>query len=185
MVLSISALVLSRRSHVELPSAGWCAVAVKKFSSLHVENSLRGLQCLLLLMIYAMHSPSSHFNAWSINYQCIAMVIDLGLQREPSRVTSLSRLQREMRTRIFWVVYSLDRKLSTMMGRPIGLRDEACDLRVCISLCHFDCARSLTVSQSYRLKSMMNSSNKALLLRSPRSRPAIWLMLFISSSLPG
>ena len=136
MVLSISALILSRRSHVELPSAGWCAAAVKKFSSLHVENSLRGLQCLLLLMIYAMHSPSSHFNAWSINYQCIAMVIDLGLQREPPRATSLSRLQREMRTRIFWVVYSLDRKLSTMMGRPIGLRDEACDLRVCVCWCH-------------------------------------------------
>lgn len=130
MVLSISALILSRRSHVELPSAGWCAAAVKKFSSLHVENSLRGLQCLLLLIIYSMHSPSSHFNAWSINYQCIAMVIDLGLQREPSRAASLSFFQKEMRTRIFWVVYSLDRKLSTMMGRPIGLRDEACDLRV-------------------------------------------------------
>jgi hypothetical protein len=130
MVLSISALVLSRRSHVELPSAGWCAAAVNKFSSLHVENSLQGLQCLLLLMVYAMHSPSSHFNAWSINYQCIAMVIDLGLQREPSRAAPLSFFQKEMRTRVFWVVYSLDRKLSTMMGRPIGLRDEACDLRV-------------------------------------------------------
>jgi hypothetical protein len=138
MVLSISALILSRRSHVELPSAGWCAAAVKRFSSLHVGNSMRGLQCLLLLMIYAMDSPSSHFNAWSINYQCIAMVIDLGLQRKPSRATSLSFLQREMRTRIFWVVYSLDRMLSTMMGRPIGLRDEACDLRVSIHLCHHD-----------------------------------------------
>lgn len=146
MVLSISALILSRRSHVELPSAGWCAAAVKKFSSLHVESSMRGLQCLLLLMIYAMHSPSSHFNAWSINYQCIAMVIDLGLQREPSRAISLSLLQREMRTRIFWVVYSLDRKLSTMMGRPIGLRDEACDLRVCIHLCGIECGQSLIVS---------------------------------------
>jgi hypothetical protein len=132
MVLSISALILSRRSHVELPSAGWCAAAVNKFSSLHVENSLRGLQCLLLLMVYAMHSPSSHFNAWNVNYQCIAMVIDLGLQREPSRAASLSFFQKEMRTRVFWVVYSLDRKLSTMMGRPIGLRDEACDLRVSI-----------------------------------------------------
>lgn len=130
MVLSISALVLSRRSHVELPSAGWCAAAVERFSSLHVENSLRGLQCLLLLIIYAMHSPSSKFNVWSLNYQCIAMVVDLGLQREPSKSSSLTRLQKEMRTRIFWVVYSLDRKLSTMMGRPIGLRDEACDLRV-------------------------------------------------------
>jgi hypothetical protein len=145
MVLSISALILSRRSHVELPSAGWCAAAVKRFSSLHVENSMRGLQCLLLLMIYAIHSPSSHFNAWSINYQCIAMVIDLGLQREPSRGSSLSLLQREMRTRIFWVVYSLDRKLSTMMGRPIGLRDEACDLRVSIDLWHHKYARSLIV----------------------------------------
>jgi hypothetical protein len=143
MVLSISALMLSRRSHVELPSAGWCAAAVKKFSSLRVENSSRGLQCLLLLMIYTMHSPSSHFNAWSINYQCIAMVIDLGLQREPSRGTSLSLLQREMRTRIFWVVYSLDRKLSTMMGRPIGLRDEACDLRVGAYPCLQDYARLL------------------------------------------
>jgi hypothetical protein len=95
-----------------------------------------------------MHSPSSHFNAWSINYQCIAMVIDLGLQREPSRAISLSLLQREMRTRIFWVVYSLDRKLSTMMGRPIGLRDEACDLRVCVSLCHLDYAQSLTLRQA-------------------------------------
>jgi hypothetical protein len=142
MVLSISALVLSRRSHVELPSAGWCAAAVDKFSSLHVENSLRGLQCLLLLTIYAMHSPSSQFNAWSINYQCIAMVIDLGLQREPSRIASLSFLQKEMRTRVFWVVYSLDRKLSTMMGRPIGLRDEACDLRASILFSY--CAPSVT-----------------------------------------
>lgn len=130
MVLSISALVLSRRSHVELPAAGWCASAVKNFSSLQVENSLRGLQCLLLLIVYAMHSPSSNFNAWSMNYQCIAMVLDLGLQREPSRASALTCFQRQMRTRIFWVVYSLDRKLSTMMGRPIGLRDEACDLRV-------------------------------------------------------
>lgn len=185
MVLSISALVVSRRSHVELPSAGWCAAAVEKFSSLHVESSMRGLQCLLLLMIYAMHSPSSHFNAWSINYQCIAMVIDLGLQREPSRSNSLSLLQREMRTRIFWVVYSLDRKLSTMMGRPIGVRDEACDLRVSTCLCYLDCAQSLTVSKSCQSKPMMIVSNKTLPIRITQSRRVTWLMLFISSSLPG
>jgi hypothetical protein len=184
MVLSISALIISRRSHVELPSAGWCAAAVKNFSSLHVESSMRGLQCLLLLMIYAMHSPSSHFNAWSINYQCIAMVIDLGLQREPSRAISLSLLQREMRTRIFWVVYSLDRKLSTMMGRPIGLRDEACDLRVCVFLCHLDYAQSLTLSSSCRFKPVMIVSNKVLPPCMAQSRRVTWLMLFISSSLP-
>lgn len=60
------------------------------------------------------------------------MVLDLGLQRDPPNTAPLSRFQREMRTRIFMVVYSLDRRLATMMGRPIGLRDEACDLRVSI-----------------------------------------------------
>jgi hypothetical protein len=130
MVLSISAIILSRRSRVDLPGAAWCAVALEHFAHLQVEGSVHGLQCLLLLLIYAMHSSSSRFNAWHINYQCLAMVLDLGLQRDPPDTASLSQFQREMRTRIFMSVYSLDRKLATMMGRPIGLRDEACDLRV-------------------------------------------------------
>ena len=130
MVLSISATILSRRSRVDLPGAGWCAAALEHFAHLQVEGSVHGLQCLLLLLIYAMHSSSSRFNAWHINYQCLSMILDLGLQRDPPETASLSQFQREMRTRIFMSVYSLDRKLATMMGRPIGLRDEACDLRV-------------------------------------------------------
>jgi hypothetical protein len=130
MVLSISAIILSRRSRVDLPGAGWCAAALEHFAHVQVEGSVHGLQCLILLLIYAMHSSSSRFNAWHINYQCLAMVLDLGLQRDPPETASLSQFQREMRTRIFMSVYSLDRKLATMMGRPIGLRDEACDLRV-------------------------------------------------------
>jgi hypothetical protein len=134
MVLSISAIILSRRSRVDLPGAAWCAAALEHFAHLQVEGSVHGLQCLLLLLIYAMHSSSSRFNAWHINYQCLAMVLDLGLQRDPPDTASLSQFQREMRTRIFMSVYSLDRKLATMMGRPIGLRDEACDLRVSCSV---------------------------------------------------
>jgi hypothetical protein len=130
MVLSISAIILSRRSRVDLPAAAWCAAALEHFAHVQVEGSVHGLQCLLLMLIYAMHSSSSRFNAWHINYQCLAMVLDLGLQRDPPDTASLSQFQREMRTRIFMSVYSLDRKLATMMGRPIGLRDEACDLRV-------------------------------------------------------
>lgn len=130
MVLSISALIRSRHCRVELPSAAWCATAMSRFADLNFENSTEGLQCLLLLLIYTMHNPSSNFNAWHLSYLCIAMVLDLGLQRNASHATTLSPFQKEMRKRIFWVVYSLDRRLSTMMGRPIGLRDEACDVRV-------------------------------------------------------
>lgn len=128
MVLSIAALIVSRRARVPLPATGWCTAAMRHFPDIPIESSLQGLQCLILMLIFAMHDPSPCFSAWHLNYQCIAMVLDLGLQRDCRE--TMSMLDKEMRTRVFWVVYTLDRKISTMMGRPIGIRDEACDLRV-------------------------------------------------------
>jgi hypothetical protein len=130
MVLAISSIMLSRRDRVVLPSEGWAAMAMTLFEKEPIECSTRGLQCLLLLHVWGMHSPTTKLNIWYLNYQCIAMVVDLGLQRDVTSALSISPLDQEMRTRLFWVVYSLDRSLCTMMGRPIGLRDEACDLRV-------------------------------------------------------
>jgi len=130
MVLAISSIMLSRRDRVALPSEGWAAMAISFFEKNPIESSTRGLQCLLLLHVWGMHSPATKLNIWYLNYQCIAMVVDLGLQRDVKSASSISPFDQEMRTRLFWVVYSLDRSLCTMMGRPIGLRDEACDLRV-------------------------------------------------------
>jgi hypothetical protein len=132
MVLAIAATVLSRRLKVSLPSAGYCANAMKYFDKIYLENSLRGLQSLLLLLVYTLNSPSMGLNVWYLNYQCIAALLDLGLQRDLKSGKSISLLEQEMRTRTFWVIYSLDRSVATMMGRPIGLRDEACELRVCL-----------------------------------------------------
>ncbi|KID68061.1 Transcription factor, fungi, partial [Metarhizium hybridum] len=56
--------------------------------------------------------------------------VDLGLQRDVTTQAGISLLEQEMRTRIFWVVFMMDRIIATTMGRPIGLRDEACDLRL-------------------------------------------------------
>jgi hypothetical protein len=130
MVLAISTTILSRRLKTPLSAEGYCAAAMTYFDQIQIEGSLEGLQCLLLLQIYALNNSSLGLNLWYLNYQCIASVLDLGLQRDVRAGKSLSMLTQEMRTRIFWVVYSLDRTLATIMGRPIGLRDEACELRV-------------------------------------------------------
>ena len=130
MVLAISATILSRRLKAPLSAEGYCASAMAYFEKIQIEGSLEGLQCLLLLQIYALNNPSIGLNVWYLNYQSIASVLDLGLQRDVRAGQSLSMLTQEMRSRIFWVVYSLDRTLATIMGRPIGLRDEACELRV-------------------------------------------------------
>jgi hypothetical protein len=133
MVLAIAASDLSRRFRIRLPAEGYYTAATQYFEGACAEGSLEGLQSLLLLMVYALHNPSCCVNIWSLNYQCLGALIDLGLQRDvrASSAFPISFLEQEMRTRIFWVVYSFDRTLGTMMGRPIGVRDEACELRVC------------------------------------------------------
>lgn len=130
MVLAIGATVLSRRLKIPLSSEGFCASAMKYFDKFCIENSLKGLQSLLLLLMYTLNSSSMGLNVWYLNYQCIAALLDLGLQRDVRSGKTMSVLDQELRTRTFWVIYSLDRSVATMMGRPIGLRDEACELRV-------------------------------------------------------
>lgn len=130
MVLAIGATLLSHRYRVRLPSESYCLSALQYYHQLNVGDSVQGLQCLLLLQIYTMHCPHMKLNSWYLNYQCLAVTVDLGLQKNLGTNSGISLVEQELRTRLFWVVLTLDRKIAIMMGRPIGLRDEACDLRV-------------------------------------------------------
>ncbi|GAD98076.1 conserved hypothetical protein [Paecilomyces variotii No. 5] len=131
MVLAIASLNLSRQCKQFLPVEGYYTSAMKHFDYICHHGSMAALQCLLLLMVYALYNPSCRVNIWNLNYQCLASVIDLGLQRDVRTSSSypMPLFKQEMRTRVFWVVYTIDRTLCTMMGRPIGIRDEACEIR--------------------------------------------------------
>ncbi|KAH7162139.1 fungal-specific transcription factor domain-containing protein [Dactylonectria estremocensis] len=130
MVLAIGAMILSARLKARIPGESYCLSALKYFTNLNLENSLQGVQCLLLLLIFTIHNPYVRLNVWYLNYHCLAALLDLGLQRDINTRSGISLLEQEMRTRIFWVIFSFDRILATMMGRPIGIRDEACELRM-------------------------------------------------------
>lgn len=130
MVLAIAATILSKRLRIPFTGEGLCATAMEEVNNIDFQNSTEGVQCLLLIVMFTLHSPYLGINPWYLNYQCLAAVLDLGLQRDVPLSRSVSASEREMRTRIFWVIYSMDRTLATTLGRPIGLRDEACDLRV-------------------------------------------------------
>ncbi|KAF2969930.1 hypothetical protein GQX73_g3630 [Xylaria multiplex] len=138
MVLAISATIVSRLHKIPLSGERYYMTAMQYFEKIQMESSVQGLQCVLLLLIFAMQSSTIRLDIWCLNYQCIASVLDLGLQREVTTSSGISKLDQEMRTRIFWVVYTLDRTIATMMGRPIGLRDEACDLRIPADLSDID-----------------------------------------------
>jgi hypothetical protein len=130
MVLAIGSTILSRGSKLRIPAESYSLSALQFFDDLNVENSVPGLQCLLLLMVLTIHCPQMRLNIWYLSYHAIAAVLDLGLQRNITTTSVVSLLEQEMRTRLFSFVFKFDRTAATMMGRPIGLRDEACELRV-------------------------------------------------------
>ena len=130
MVLAIAATILSRRLKIPFSGEGLCAAAMEYTDQIDFQSSTEGVQCLLLISMFTLHSPFLGINPWYLNYQCLAAVLDLGLQQDLSIGHPIDSFEREMRTRVFWVVFSMDRIIATSLGRPVGLRDESCDLRV-------------------------------------------------------
>lgn len=79
----------------------------------HAENVLHpgfisSIQALILLVIYATMDPH-HFDSWTLIGAASRAMVDLGIHQDPSRSTPISRVKLELRRRVYWCVYSLDR----------------------------------------------------------------------------
>ncbi|KAI3008171.1 transcriptional regulator family: Fungal Specific TF [Aspergillus niger] len=129
MVLAIGATIRSRQLKVLLSAEGYCASAIVHLDTIFQKSSVRGVQCMLLLQMYTFHNPSSAISLWTLHYHCLAHVLELGLHRN-FRGSAFTEFDQEMRTRVFWCVYTMDRYLCTSLGRAIGIMDEQCDLRL-------------------------------------------------------
>jgi hypothetical protein len=57
------------------------------------------------------------------------MALQLGLHRCPARYTSFSAGEKQLRQRIFWSLYAIDRFICQSMGLPLGINDD--DVDVC------------------------------------------------------
>lgn len=129
LVLAIGATIHSRRAKLMLGAEGYYASAMSRMDTVSQSTSLGTAQCILLLEMYTLNNPTSGLNLWPLHYQSLSITIELGLHRTfPAKVHST--YEEQLRTRVFWCVYTIDRLLSTLMGRPMGVVDEQCDLRV-------------------------------------------------------
>lgn len=111
---------------------------------LHLENflsqskgGLEELQAVLLLAGYALLRPVSP-GLWYIVGVAVRLAVDLGLHYEDSEAKEVKKdgkegkrqWSRELRRRLWWCVYSLDRLVSTCVGRPFGIADEVISTKV-------------------------------------------------------
>lgn len=110
MVLAIGSTAQSRSNGDIYYQEGviWVGRALCYAERVLVPGYVAQIQALVLLVEYAMLDPA-HFDSWLlIGFACRA-IVDLGFHQDPPKEHQTDRKTLEMRRKLFYCVYSLDR----------------------------------------------------------------------------
>ena len=124
LVLSIGSTTLERAGKLSAYDRPNMIVPYARIlSGCLISPSLKGLQILTLLSLYSLFDPKG-ISTWSIVGILTRQAIALGLSRTDASLGRLSPHQEELRHRLFWSIFVLDRMLAVSVGHPAGLVDE-------------------------------------------------------------
>jgi hypothetical protein len=140
-------------------------------------HDIRSIQTLLLHAVYCLRAPRG-LSAWTHVGLAIRICIEKGMHRKTYSERPSIRL--EMRKRIFWSCYCLDRQVSIILGRPFAISDRDIDADVSpvshplgILLTCFDSYLSILMTtwttNSYKCTSSTNPKIRNPAPRSPAS----------------
>ncbi|KAF9578826.1 Transcriptional activator of fatty acid utilization, partial [Lunasporangiospora selenospora] len=88
---------------------------------------LSSIQALLLMTIYRFTSSKAGGRVWVQLGMATRMAQDLGMHRDSAR-WHLPPMETEIRKRLWWTCYVMDRWVSVCMGRPVSIDDDDCDV---------------------------------------------------------
>ncbi|RDW64565.1 fungal specific transcription factor domain-containing protein [Aspergillus mulundensis] len=126
LILSLGARFLETRLGVNYGARDLFLAGMAHCSRVTLPESVEGVQTLLLMVLHSFYNPEG-LNAWYLLHTIIASCLDLGLQRRNSNARETDSTRQNIRSAVFWSAYSMDRTLTTILGRPLTLRDEAID----------------------------------------------------------
>jgi hypothetical protein len=133
-IISIS-LADARQSPISLPPVppklvflDNCDLVASIQFALAQPASLENLQAAICLQLFLVSMLKFNF-ASRLGGLIVRMALHLGLHRCPSRFQNFSPEEAQMRRRVFWSLYCLERMLSQSLGLPLDLRDD--DVDVC------------------------------------------------------
>lgn len=116
-------LRLPRESQIESPSSMYPLLG-----TLSCRHDIPSLQALLAAQLYLVARMSLR-TASTVGGCILRSMLHAGLHRCPFRYKELSSHDRQLRKRIFWCAYAIDRYLSQALGLPLGIQDS--DIDVC------------------------------------------------------
>ena len=98
--------------------------ALKYAEAVLHPGAITGIQAILLLVQYAMLDPSQ-MRCWDLIGIASRVMVDLGLHVEPSPEAKISKDALDLRRRVFYCVYALDRQISLALGHTFSFTDDS------------------------------------------------------------
>ncbi|RDW85979.1 hypothetical protein BP5796_04304 [Coleophoma crateriformis] len=93
-------------------------------------TNIHSLQATLLLTLWMTRVSKVADNAhlWQVSRFAMSMAIELGCHRNNPR-WEFGSVEREIRNRVWWTTYGLERMIAVVTGRVLSLRNQAIDAR--------------------------------------------------------
>ncbi|KAM3071399.1 hypothetical protein ACMFMF_007871 [Clarireedia jacksonii] len=126
MALAISSTAQSRSysdSYYE-EGVSWIGRALTYADEVLAPGYVSQIQALVLFVQYAMLDPA-HFDSWQLAGFACRAIVDLGLHQDPPKEQQTDKNALDMRRRVFYCVYALDRSISMVHARAFGFTDDS------------------------------------------------------------
>ncbi|EMC93884.1 hypothetical protein BAUCODRAFT_124636 [Baudoinia panamericana UAMH 10762] len=106
--------------------------AIEPMEYILEQRNISTLQFLCLLVVYGHRAPYGG-GTWSQIRYAMTLAMELGLHRKRRSLSASSTRDTEIRSRVFWALYCLDRMSSTTLGRPFAISDREVDADLPVS----------------------------------------------------
>ncbi|KAL4867180.1 hypothetical protein BDV12DRAFT_124088 [Aspergillus spectabilis] len=131
MVYAIGASMLQLTERYEsTPPSAYFGTAIQYDSALRESLSITGVEARMLMVVYELRSCASlSSSVWYTIGLAMRICIDLGMHREPHYRT-MKPLEAQLRRRLFWSVYVIERHVSWSFGRPFSIEEDEIDAQI-------------------------------------------------------
>ncbi|KAJ1332966.1 transcriptional regulatory protein GAL4 [Microdochium nivale] len=126
MVMAIGTIMPYRRGVCPHHPFGFYLSAMRYFDATFSSSNLSAVQDLLLIARFGIYHHIGT-SIWEIVRLCMRMCIEQGLHIKAS-LNDVRPLEDQIRRRVFWCTYLMDRYSSSTLSRPYAISD--CDIEV-------------------------------------------------------
>ncbi|KDN68043.1 putative fungal specific transcription factor domain-containing protein [Colletotrichum sublineola] len=128
LIMAIGCTTLQRAGQIPNDTASKFDVAYADIIQEYLaREDLESVQILVLVALYSLFDPKG-ISTWSIAGIVSRQAMLLGLSRRSSEGKNLSAMDIELRHRLFWSIFVLDRMMAISLGLPVALVDENVDV---------------------------------------------------------